>query len=68
LIRHALEWAKEQGYIRRVQLEVIARNTGAIRLYERLGFETEGVRRNAYRLTDEADQPFQDSLIMAYYL
>jgi ribosomal protein S18 acetylase RimI-like enzyme len=68
LIRHALEWAKEQGFIRRVQLEVIARNTGAIRLYERLGFETEGVRRNAYRLTDEADQPFQDSFIMAYYL
>lgn len=52
LIRRCLEWARSKGYIRRVQLEVFAYNEEAIQLYERLGFETEGWRIQAYYIDD----------------
>jgi putative acetyltransferase len=46
LIGALLAWAPEHG-ITRVQLNAWANNPGSIRLYERLGFEREGVLRSA---------------------
>lgn len=47
LLRQSLDWAAAHPVIVRVQLEVLAGNERAIRLYERSGFMREGVRRNA---------------------
>ncbi len=46
LIERAIEWAKGNGIVTRVELIVFERNTGAIRLYQEYGFEIEGRRRN----------------------
>ena len=45
LMEHAITWAKSTGVIKRIQLGVTASNTPAIHLYEKLGFEKEGLRR-----------------------
>lgn len=47
MMREGLELAKARG-LRRVQLSVIAANTNAIHLYERLGFQREGERPGSY--------------------
>lgn len=53
LIRRAREASCEQ-----ISLEVRASNRGAIALYEGLGFETVGRRKNFYR------SPVEDALVM----
>jgi RimJ/RimL family protein N-acetyltransferase len=68
LIKAALDWAWSSGVVRRVELEAITRNQGAIRLYERLGFNLEGVRCGAYYLADENPATYVDAVVMAYYL
>jgi RimJ/RimL family protein N-acetyltransferase len=45
LMERAIAWAKETGVITRIQLEVTASNASGIHLYEKLGFEKEGLRR-----------------------
>jgi len=47
--------------VERIELEVFASNTRAIRLYERLGFVHEGVRRRARKL----DGAYEDNVLMA---
>lgn len=64
LMQHALECAKAQGNLRRVELWVYASNTPAIRLYERYGFVVEGKRRGAIRAGDL----YVDDLLMACYI
>ncbi len=46
LLEALFRWAPQHG-VRRTELEVLASNHGAIRLYERLGFQHEGRRRAA---------------------
>lgn len=41
LVRTLLDWADSRGLVR-TALEVVETNTGAIRLYESMGFEHEG--------------------------
>ena len=48
MMGQALEWARESGVVRRVQLEVLHENVRARKLYEELGFVEEGVRRQAW--------------------
>lgn len=48
----------EQAGAKAVTLEVRAGNRPAIALYETLGFQTEGIRKNFY------DKPVEDALIM----
>jgi RimJ/RimL family protein N-acetyltransferase len=60
LIGRVLEWAPLHG-VRRVEVEAFANNPDAIRLYERLGFEPEGVRRDAV----EVDGRFVDVVFLA---
>lgn len=57
VLRHVLDKIKAQG-AREIFLEVRPSNTAAIRLYDKLGFQILGVRRNYYHF------PAEDALIM----
>ena len=52
LMTHMLHEADEVLNLDRVQLDVMADNEWAIRMYERLGFEIEGMMRAAVRRPD----------------
>ena len=60
LISRLSEWANAMG-LRRIQLKVLARNAGALRLYRRLGYEVEGTRRQAIKVGDS----YEDLIEMA---
>jgi len=55
--------AKEKNK-RRIELEVFSSNTEAIKLYEKLGFVREGLRRKAVQLEDS----FDDIVFMTKFL
>lgn len=60
LMESLLDWAKAGGVIRKLNLRVQTDNTNAIKLYERFGFEREGlVRRDSC-----IDGQFFDSYLM----
>lgn len=61
LLEQAVQWAREVG-VAKLELHVFPYNEPAIRLYERFGFEREGVRRLHYRRGDE----LVDAVLMAY--
>ena len=61
LMRRVIEWARESGVVTRLELEVVTRNESAIRLYERVGFQREGLRRHALLRHGE----YLDELTMA---
>lgn len=52
-----LQHLEEEG-ITAITLEVRSSNTPAVRLYESMGFSTEGIRKNFY------EKPTEDALIM----
>jgi RimJ/RimL family protein N-acetyltransferase len=60
LVNALLDWADSAGIVR-IALEVVETNTGAIRLYESLGFEHEG--RLRYRRMHGAE--YLDNHVMA---
>ncbi len=64
LMKRGIDWAKQTGIIRRIELEVFVYNEKAIRIYERLGFEHEGRRRKAYFRAGE----YLDTLRMALWI
>ncbi len=47
LMREAIGWAQRHPVIRRLELEVLVRNTSAISLYQKSGFVVEGTARGA---------------------
>jgi len=63
LMNEALRIAKEKGF-KKIQLEVMANNERAIRLYEKFGFEIEGRKKKAILLDDE----YVDLLVMGKWL
>ena len=63
LLSAAIDWAPSVG-IKRIELWVYARNEGAIKLYESLGFVHEGRRRGFIREGDT----YLDDLLMARWL
>ena len=63
LMEAAEEWARESG-VRKIELHVFPYNTGAIALYETLGYEQEGLRREHYRRGGE----LVDAILMAKVL
>ena len=62
LAKAAIGAARAAG-IERIELEVFASNTGAIRLYEQLGFTREGVKTRARKLDGRED----DIVLMALF-
>jgi RimJ/RimL family protein N-acetyltransferase len=60
LIDKAFEWARASG-VRKLELHVFPHNTPALALYERLGFEREGVRKGHYT----RGQQELDAILMA---
>jgi putative acetyltransferase len=63
LLEAAVSWAKGSG-VSKLELHVFPWNEPAIELYERFGFEREGLRRGHYLRNGEA----VDALLMAYHL
>jgi L-phenylalanine/L-methionine N-acetyltransferase len=63
LATRAIEHAREAG-LERVELGVFTSNTRAIRLYEQLGFVTEGIKRRSRR----CDGIYYDLAYMALFL
>lgn len=64
LMERVIAWARESGVITRLELEVLARNTSAVHLYEHLGFQREGLLRHALLRNGE----YLDILTMALLL
>jgi ribosomal protein S18 acetylase RimI-like enzyme len=64
LLSHLIEWAKDMGVLKRLELEVYAHNAPAIHLYRKFGFVEEGKRQSAYFQHEE----FLDGLLMVYRL
>jgi len=64
LMQCAIEWARTEGDLRRVELNVFSTNAAAIRMYERFGFLIEGRRKSAIRVGND----FIDDLLMAYVI
>ncbi|MBN1933842.1 MAG: GNAT family N-acetyltransferase [Anaerolineae bacterium] len=64
LMSALLAWAKNTGWVRRVQLQVFARNAPAIHLYEKFGFVVEGCHRQAICQNGQ----YLDKLTMALIL
>lgn len=63
LMTYAIKWAKQKG-LHRLELTVIAHNKCAVHVYEKLGFEIEGVKRDALYI----DGVFVDELYMSKLL
>jgi len=63
LLEAAVDWARAAG-VTKLELHVFPWNEPALRLYERFGFEREGVRRGHYRRAGEE----VDAILMAYRL
>jgi GNAT superfamily N-acetyltransferase len=63
LIQWTLGEAKQRG-LERIELEVLASNTPAIKLYEKMGFVVEGVKKKARRL----DGAYDDLVQMALFI
>jgi L-amino acid N-acyltransferase YncA len=64
LMQYAIDWAKSTGIIKRIHLEVYARNQRGVHLYEKFGFEHEGRKRRVYYQGGE----YVDMLIMGLLL
>ncbi len=63
LVAETLAWARAQGY-EKITLSVFSTNARAIHVYEKLGFEREGVRRKQFRVRGE----YVDDVLMAKFL
>jgi RimJ/RimL family protein N-acetyltransferase len=64
LIAAAVAWARASGVVKRIDLQVYARNQRAIHLYQKFGFEIEGCRRKAIY----QDGEYLDDLVMGLLL
>lgn len=60
LMEYLIEWAREVGVVRKINLRVKEDNEGAIQLYKKIGFEEEGrITRDFY-----IDGRYYDSIAM----
>jgi RimJ/RimL family protein N-acetyltransferase len=60
LIAATIQRAREDG-LERIELDVLASNKAAIKLYEKVGFVTEGLKRK----TRKIDGTYDDLVVMA---
>ncbi|MEH7359610.1 GNAT family N-acetyltransferase [Priestia megaterium] len=52
LLSYLIRWAKEQGELEKINLDVFSNNKPAIHLYQKLGFKEEGKQVNQIKLKD----------------
>lgn len=64
LIQHLQRWASVEPDVEKIELLVRSTNTGAARLYQRLGFVEEGRLKNRIRLSDGR---LVDDVAMAWF-
>ena len=64
LMQECVDWARERG-IHKLALQVWPHNDAAIRLYEKFGFEREGILRAHYR---RQNGEFWDAIVMGLLL
>jgi RimJ/RimL family protein N-acetyltransferase len=64
LVQHVQHWAASQPDLHKIELNVRATNTTAVRLYSRLGFQEEGRLRHRIRLPNGT---FIDDILMAWF-
>lgn len=64
LIARLIEWSKESGVIRKINLRVRSDNTRAIHLYKSFGFKEEGVITRDFLI----DDVFYDSIQMGLFI
>ncbi len=62
MISEAINWCRAQG-VKKLNLEVFSSNIGAIKAYEKAGFEIEGYRRGQFIINGEP----VDDVLMTYY-
>ncbi|MNW68838.1 Acetyltransferase (GNAT) family protein [compost metagenome] len=51
LIEHLLSWSEAHD-IRKINLKVVENNIRAVKLYERFGFEMEGIQKNEIKINN----------------
>jgi len=64
LMAGALQWARQEHGVEKVILGVFSNNKRALRLYEKFGFEVEGVRKDHYYI----DGKREDEIDMALFV
>ncbi len=64
LLDQFIAWVRENDRLQKIELHVHADNNGAIALYERFGFKTEGRRERSVRY---GKNRFVDDILMAYW-
>lgn len=64
LIQYLLDWAKEEGIVRKINLRVKEDNLQGIALYKKLGFEEEGKLTRDFCI----DGKFHDSICMGIHI
>lgn len=64
LLRALFDWAVQHPEVERLELEVLGNNAPAKRLYERQGFEVEGIKKRAVRLSSG----YVDSIVMTKWV
>lgn len=64
LMEYALGWARAKKGVEKVTLGVFSNNQRALRLYEKFGFEVEGVRKKHYYIAGEPE----DEIDMALFV
>jgi len=64
LVQHLQSWARAERDVEKIELLVRSTNTGAVKLYRRLGFVEEGRFKNRVRLSDGQ---LVDDLAMAWF-
>ena len=63
MIKRAIEWFRMND-IKKLNLEVFSSNESAIRLYEKIGFVTEGIKKDQFNIEGK----FVDDVLMTYKL
>ena len=61
MMEEMLDWVRDYSTLSRVELEVVAINKKARRLYEKCGFEEEGQLKNGVKIGDG----YEDIILMA---
>lgn len=65
LLSHAVDWARRNERLEKIELRVRAGNQRALALYRRFGFEQEGCSRKRLKY---ADNQYEDDLMMGLLL